>query len=93
MMENNESKFHHTNNDDEEIAKSGSGPNISLILFIVVVAAGVTFFVQNSRETKITFLFFDKITAVRWAIIVAVVVGILLDRLLSFWWNRRKKTR
>lgn len=92
MMESNEpSKFRHDRPADGQSAASGHGGiNATLIAFVVVVAGAIVFFFQNSRETRIKFLFFDRITAVRWAIIISVVVGIILDRLISFWWRRRK---
>ena len=92
MMESNEpSKFRHDAPTEGDSASSGSGGiNATLIAFLVVVAAAVVFFFQNSRETRIKFLFFDKDTAVRWSIIVSVVIGVILDRLISFWWKRRK---
>ena len=97
MMESNDtSKFRRSNADGEEVVhgrgrRGGSGLNASLILFVLVVAGAVTFFFQNTNPAKISFLFFDWQTVVRWAIVAAIVVGILLDRLISVWWRRRRR--
>lgn len=92
MMESNEtSKW---KREGETSAASGrNGPNVSLIAFIVVVVLAVIFFFQNSTSTVVTFLFFDAHTAVRSAIVVSVLVGVLLDRLISLWWRRRGRSR
>ena len=90
-MESNEtSKWAHKGGDGN--AASGSnGPNIALIAFAIVIVLAVVFFFQNSAATRVKFLFFDQDTRVRSAIIVSIVVGVLLDRLISFWWRRRKR--
>ena len=78
MMESNDTSGYRRTRDDDLARGGRRGPNASLILFVVVVAAAVTFFLQNSNHTEITFLFFHRDAAVRWAIIVAVIAGILL---------------
>ncbi len=92
MMESHEpSKFRHDDTQGEQVSSGSGGVNATLIAFLVVVAAAVVFFFQNSRTTQIKFLFFDRVTAVRWAIIISVVAGIILDRLISYWWRRRRR--
>ncbi len=49
------------------------------------------FFFQNGELVSIDFLFVEKRTTIRWSILMAVVLGILLDRLVSIWWRRRKR--
>ena len=78
------------NNDPQRSAASGrNGPNVALILAGVLAVLAVIFFLQNSNRTEIDFLFFTKTTTVRWSIIVAVILGIVIDRLFSVWWRRR----
>lgn len=73
-------------------ASSGrSGPNVALILVAVVAAVIVVFVLRNSNELEIDFMFFNWQTTVRWAIFVALVLGVLLDRVFSIWWRRRGK--
>lgn len=78
---------------DNNAASGRSGPNISLIIAAAVLAALLIFFFRNGDYTEIDFLFFEKRTTKRWSIIVAVLLGVALDRLLSIWWRRRRKQK
>ncbi len=78
---------------DNNAASGRSGPNISLIIAIAVLALLLIFFFRNGDYTEIDFLFFEKRTTKRWSIIVAVLLGIALDRLVGFWWRRRKRQK
>jgi fructose-specific phosphotransferase system IIC component len=73
------------------VASGRNGPNVTLIGLAIVVAAGIAFFFQNGNSTSIHFLFFQKDAKTRWAIIVAVLLGIAIDRIFSMWWRRRQK--
>jgi len=66
-------------------------PNIALIAGLVIVALCVIFFLQNGEKVSIDFFVFEKITTIRWSILMAVVLGVLLDRMFSIWWRRRKR--
>ena len=66
-----------------------NGPSIILILFLVVIGLAVVFFLQNGESTSLDFLVFEKRTTIRWSILMAVVLGILIDRAFSIWWHRR----
>lgn len=68
-----------------------NGPNITLIGLVVVIILFVVFFLQNSERLSIDFLFFEKNTTVRWSLLIAVVLGILLDRVFTMWWRRRRR--
>ena len=79
------------NNDDQRTAASGrEGPNVTLIVLGVVILLFVVFFLQNSKELSINFLLFERTTTVRWSLLIAVVLGIALDRVFTMWWRRRK---
>jgi hypothetical protein len=41
------------------------------------------FFLQNSEPVFIDFLVFEKKTTIRWSILMAIVLGVLLDRLAT----------
>ena len=56
-----------------------------------VLAWHHVFFLQNGEEQKIDFLIFEKDTTIRWSLLVAVVLGILVDRIFTMWWRRRRK--
>jgi uncharacterized integral membrane protein len=75
----------------QPVATPGKGPSATLIGLAIVIALGVAFFFQNGNQTSIHFLFFQKDAKTRWAIIVAVVIGIAIDRIFSMWWRRRGK--
>ncbi len=74
-----------------DVSKGRSGPSIVFILFLVVVGLAAVFFLQNKEPVSIDFLVFEKVTTIRWSILMAVALGILLDRIFSIWWHHRKK--
>lgn len=81
-----------TNESPSNNAASGrSGPSPALIGFAIVLVLGIIFFFQNGNRTEIDFLFFENRTTVRFSIIIAIVIGVLLDRLFAIWWRRRKR--
>jgi uncharacterized integral membrane protein len=81
----------HEQSDDrrEEVARSGPSP--TLIAFIVVAVLVAIFILQNSHDTNIEFLFVDVSAPVWVAFAIALVLGALLDRLITMWWRRRKR--
>ena len=58
---------------------------------MLLVVLFVVFFLQNSETLTIDFLVFEKKTTIRWSLLVAVVLGILIDRIFTMWWRRRGK--
>ena len=90
-VENPNSKF--TNEDQREVAAGRNGPNPTLIGLAVVVARFVVFFLQNSEHLKIDFLVFEKDTTIRWSLLIAVLLGVLADRIFTMWWRRRRQRR
>ena len=81
-----------SNESQREVAASGrNGPSVTLIVLAVVVVLFVVFFLQNSEHLKIDFLVFEKDTTIRWSLLVAVVLGVLADRVFTMWWRRRRK--
>ena len=80
-----------SNEGQREVAAGRTGPSATLIGLGVVIALFVVFFLQNSNHVKIDFLFFEKNTTIRWSLVVAVVLGILLDRIFTLWWRRRQR--
>lgn len=73
-----------------DVSKGGrSGPSFMLILFLIIIGLAAVFFLQNSEKTSIDFLVFEKETTIRWSILMAVALGILIDRVFSIWWHRR----
>ena len=88
-----------TTSNDSDLPRSGNnktasganGPSLALIVLAVITALAVIFFLQNGEPTKIDFLVFEKVTTIRWSILMAIVLGILLDRIFTIAWRRRKK--
>ena len=81
--------------DDErnEAASGRSGPSVALILFLLVAAYAIAFFFRNSHETTVDYVFGDTDTTLRWALLMAVVLGVLLDRLVSVAWRAMRRRR
>ncbi len=78
----------------QQTAASGrTGPSITLIGLGIVTALFLIFFLQNSERLIIDFLIFEKNTTIRWSILVAVLLGIAIDRIFSIWWRRRGRRR
>jgi len=75
---------------EPDASGGSSGPSRALIGFLVVAGLFALFFLQNGGDVKVQFLMFEKTTTVRISIIVAVLFGILLDRLFSMFWRHRK---
>jgi uncharacterized integral membrane protein len=80
-----------SNEPQREVAAGRNGPSITLIGLGVVIILFVVFFLQNGEEQKIDFLIFEKDTTIRWSLLVAVVLGILVDRIFTMWWRRRRR--
>jgi uncharacterized integral membrane protein len=74
-------------------ASGRRGPGLALIAFLLVAAYAVAFFLRNSHETKVDFVFGETDTTLRWALLMAVVLGIVLDRLITAWWRAARRRR
>ncbi|MFT3855800.1 MAG: LapA family protein [Ilumatobacteraceae bacterium] len=89
-----ESPDHSKWDDNGNTAQSGrDGPSVALIVALVLLAVAVIWFFQNGDTVEITFLFGTWTTKVRWAIIISIGVGLLLDRLVSYGLRRRKRNK
>ena len=79
--------------DNHPVAQEGhrGGPSSALIGIVLVGVLMVIFFLQNGERTSIDFLVFEKITTIRWSIIVAILLGAALDRVVAVWWRRSRK--
>jgi uncharacterized integral membrane protein len=84
MMETND-------NQDRGGAESGrSGPSPALIGFGIVAVVAVIFIIQNSNRVRTNFLFLELNGRLWLTILLAMVLGAVLDRLLQMWWRRRR---
>jgi uncharacterized integral membrane protein len=73
---------------DDGQTRTGLSP--ALIAFGIVAIVAVIFIAQNNERRSVDFLFFDFNTRVWVALLVAMAIGALLDRLLTAWWRRRR---
>ncbi|WP_148288560.1 LapA family protein [Ilumatobacter nonamiensis] len=73
-----------------EFGDDGDGPPIALILAGVIAVLALIFVIQNSEKVQTDFLFFSVETRQWVAIVVAIVLGVVLDRLFSIWWRRSR---
>lgn len=72
---------------------SDGSPPWKLIALLLVVAGLATFFFQNGSDARVHFLWLDGDWPV-WSVIgISVVVGIVLDRLVSWQWRRARRRR
>ena len=72
-----------------EAERRGVAP--TLIGFVVLVIATVIFVAQNRDEATIEFLFISVTTRIWAGFLIAVALGVVLDRLFSMWWRRRQE--
>ena len=82
-----------TNEVQRDASSGRSGPSVTLIALAVVVVLFVVFFLQNSEQLTIDFLVFEKRTTIRWSLLVAVVLGILFDRIIAIVWRRWRRRK
>lgn len=80
-----------TNEVQRDASSGRSGPNLTLIALAVGIVLLVVFFLQNSEPLNIDFLVFEKNTTVRWSLLLAVVLGILIDRIFTIAWRRWRR--
>ena len=78
---------------DDGVRRARSGLSPALIAAAVVVIVLVIFVLQNSDRASIEFLFFERRTPVWVAIGIGILLGIILDRLVTAWWRRSRRRR
>lgn len=79
--------------DDEQRIDPERGTPWKLIGFVVLAAVCVVFVLQNRERSTVDFLFFE-IESRQWVnLAVAVLLGVVLDRLFLGWWRRGRRRR
>jgi uncharacterized integral membrane protein len=63
----------------------------TLVILIVIVIVAAIFVVQNSAKATIRFLFISVTTRIWAGFLIAIALGVVLDRLVSMWWRRRQQ--
>jgi uncharacterized integral membrane protein len=81
--------------DRRSSAPAGEKSRISaaLVLWLLLIVVAVIFILQNTGHATITFLFWDGDVAIWIAIVIALVLGALIDRLGSWYMRRRRRQR
>lgn len=74
-----------------EFKGRGNGVSPTLIGLVLLAVATVIFIVQNSDRSKVRFLFFTVTTRVWVGVLVAIALGVVLDRVFAVWWRRRRE--
>ncbi len=61
-----------------------------IVAVVVLIALLVAFVVDNSQTVKVGFVFFHANVSLIWALLIAVVLGMLIDRLVIYLMGRRR---
>jgi len=69
------------------------GASPFLIGLVAVGVVALIFILQNNDDATVKFLVFDVEVSLWVVIIIAIVLGMALDRLLQMWMRRRKERR
>jgi uncharacterized integral membrane protein len=69
------------------------GPSPFLVGLIAVGVISLIFVLQNNSDTTVKFLIFDVDVSLWVVIIIAILLGMALDRLLQMWMRRRKERK
>lgn len=77
--------------DDAGWRRTRSGISPVLIALAVVVVLAVIFVVQNREQAQVQLFFWEHRLSVWVVIALSIIVGIVLDRLVSIWLNRRRR--
>jgi uncharacterized integral membrane protein len=70
-----------------------SGPSPALIAAAVIAVVLIIFILQNSNRASVEFLFFERQTPVWVAIGVGILLGVILDRVVTVWGRRSRRHR
>lgn len=67
----------------------GAGTVIGLIVLVGLIAFGV----QNRNKVSVSWLFFDRETAVWVIILVTAIATLIMERLVAWGWRRRQRKK
>lgn len=78
-------------NDHGPGGEGRGGPSAALILSGVLVVLAVIFAVQNGDDVSVNLLWIDATMRLWVVIVVSLVLGALIDRLVSIWRRRSRE--
>jgi uncharacterized integral membrane protein len=76
---------------DQTSKKRERRENIRIVGAAVALVLLVAFVLDNSRTVKVGFVFFSTHISLIWVLLIAAVLGALVDRLVILLRRRRKK--
>jgi len=81
-------------NERRSEAPEGDKTKISpaLIISLIIVVLAVIFIIQNARDAQVKFLFWDGTLSLWIVLLLTLIVGVLLDRVVT-WALRRRRAR
>jgi uncharacterized integral membrane protein len=81
-------------NERRSEAPEGDKTKISpaLIISLVIAVLAVIFIIQNARDAQVKFLFWDGTLSLWIVLLLTLIVGVLLDRVVT-WALRRRRAR
>jgi uncharacterized integral membrane protein len=65
----------------------------SLVIGLVALVLAIIFIAQNTDSHPVTFLFWDGDTSTWVVIVIAMILGALIDRIGTWAWHRRRARR
>ena len=74
-------------------ASGRNGVSPVLVAWLVIVAVSAIFFFRNGEPTKLDFMFVTTHNKTRWLVITCIAIGVILDRLFTMWWRRRRRIK
>ena len=77
--------------DSEAPRGPSDGPPWKLLALLVVVVGLAIFFFQNGHDAPINFLWIDGSWPLWLVIGISVLIGVVLDRLVSWQWRRGRR--
>jgi uncharacterized integral membrane protein len=77
--------------DGTEIDKKRVSP--SLVVGLVALVLAIIFIIQNTDSHPVRFLFWDGDTSTWVVIVIALILGALIDRIVTWAWHRRQARR
>jgi uncharacterized integral membrane protein len=77
--------------DAQQVDKKRVSP--TLIIGLVAVVLAIVFIAQNTDSHDVKFLFWDGEMSTWVVIVIALVLGALIDRVATWAWRRRKGRR
>jgi uncharacterized integral membrane protein len=77
--------------DSQEAEKRRVSP--TLIIGLIALVLAIIFIAQNTESHDVNFLFWDGEMSTWVVIVIALVLGALIDRVATWAWRRRKARR